>query len=158
MRFKPTTEEELQQKEFPVYEPQYAYFIVTEAQDRISKINPETGKGGNPMIALTLDLELISGERIKIWDFLLEALPKKLKHFCDITGNDVLYSSGCVEAANCIAKEGWCYIEIQAANDKYKAKNVIADYVTQEIATELKQETTSSNGTGPFDDLSDIEL
>ncbi len=160
MKFIPQTEAEIEKSKqeyqdsinerYAPVEPQHGYFTVVEALDKVS------GKG-NQMIALTLTVELLDGRKIKIWDYLLEAFPQKLKHFCDITGNEKLYATGGIEASDCIPAEGWCYIGIQKGKGDYKDRNVIEDYVTEEVALGKKTERVKTDAAGKItlDELND---
>lgn len=124
MRFTPRSEEEvatanlLQPADYP--------FEVLEAEDKVSK-------QGNEMIALKLKIEIDDGMRI-VFDYLLEAVEYKLRHFFDSIGMLDEYESGDISAEDVVGAAGIAKIIIQPAKGGYDAKNSVKDYVKRAVA------------------------
>lgn len=125
MNFHPYTEEELSSSRlFPkgVYD-----FHVMKAEEQISK-------NGNPMIRLELQLINEKGETQTCFDYLLEAMAYKLRHFCAATALIGKYDKGQLEAQDCVGKKGKAEVGIQEGKQKpdggyYADKNNIVDYI-----------------------------
>lgn len=126
MKFVPMTEEELARAS--LLEAGVYPFEVLSAQDKISKT-------GNEMIELKLNVFGNNGENVHVFDYLLEKMSFKLRHFCEATGLLSLYERGELEAIVCPEKQGFCKIAVDKGNANYAAKNVVQDY--------LKPETTA---------------
>ena len=121
MKFTPKTEEQL-------LPPAGEYtFKVIAASDEISK-------SGNEMIKLRVQCYQQGTAVMQIFDYLLEAMPHKLMHFCRYCGLEERYSTGELTADDCIGRTGLCLVAIQPAGD-YPAKNVIKDYLETPSAT-----------------------
>lgn len=121
MDFKPKDEKDL--NSFDLLPDGSVYdFEVLEATD-------ETSKSGNDMIKLKIGI--YTSEKIgpRIFDYLLEAMEAKLRHFCDSVGLLSEYEQGSLDAYSCRGRSGKCKIGIQPAKDTYPAKNVIKDYI-----------------------------
>jgi len=120
MRFTPKTEKELAEE--GLLKPENYEFEVLEASD-------ETSKSGNPMIKLKLNVFGKDGQTHHIFDYLLEAMAFKLRHFCDGAGILPKYEAGEVTAFDCKGKSGIVLISIQKDKDGvYPDKNVVKDY------------------------------
>lgn len=124
MRFTPKTEAEL--NSFNLLEKGIYKFYVFEAKDRLSKSNKE-------MIELKLKIEN-EGREHYIFDYLLEAMGYKLRHFATCSGMLDKYETGELKASDCIAKKGYVEIIVQPGNMKpeggyYPDKNAVKDYV-----------------------------
>ncbi len=84
------------------------------------------------MIKLEIDIYTPTGKKSRVFDYLLESIPYKLKHFCEAVGLLVEYESGILSADMCLNRAGRCNIGIQ--HDKtgeYSDKNVVRDYCKQ---------------------------
>jgi hypothetical protein len=125
MNFTPKTEEEIAAANMlPAGE--YDYEVV-EAHERVSKT-------GNDMIELKLRVFAAESERT-ITDYLLEAMPGKLKHFCDSHGMSKHYENGTLQASDCEMLSGKCKVGIEKdKTGKYPDKNRIADYVVSLVS------------------------
>lgn len=124
MRVTPRTPEELQA--LNLISPGVYDYQVIEAKDRISK-------SGNEMIELRLRVWDEKGSERTIFDYLLDSMSHKIRHFSEV--NDLLdkYNSGEIEAMDCIGKAG--KVEIVIQKDKtgmYGDKNSVKDYVTKD--------------------------
>lgn len=115
--FTPKTENDLYQ----LLEKGDYDFEVLNAEDAVSK-------KGNPMIKLTLKIYDKNGNGRQMYDYLLEALAFKLKHFCEATGLDDKYKAGKLEASDCLAKSGKVMIDVESS-DAYPPRNSVKDYV-----------------------------
>lgn len=124
LTFQPKTEEELKGPLFPKGEYD---FDVVGAEDTVSK-------AGNSMIKLTLKVYATDGGITQVFDYLLEALEYKIKHFCDTTGLTAEYQSGTLTSDMCLNRCGRCKLDIDHdKTGKYDDKNVVKDYAGQAI-------------------------
>jgi hypothetical protein len=124
MRFKPLSEEEIQME--GLIDPgQYSYQVI-EATD-------EKSKSGNDMIKLKLRVWDANGKERLIFDYLLEAMAFKLRHFCEGLGLLESYNSGTLSSASCEGKCG--HLELMIQKDKtgqYAPKNAVKDYIVKD--------------------------
>lgn len=98
-------------------------FEVTNAEDTQSK-------AGNDMIKLVLNVWDAEGKQHTIYDYLLESMPKKLKHFARHLGLIAKYESGELLAEDCIGKCGTLDLVIQEdKSGKYPPRNSVVNYV-----------------------------
>ena len=97
-------------------------FDVLKASDEISK------EKGNEMIKLTLAVYPLEGDKVTVFDYLLEAMSFKLKHFCDSVGLSKEYAEGHIMADMCVSRSGRCKLDVQGETKEYPAKNVVKDY------------------------------
>jgi hypothetical protein len=139
MKFTPKTEEELNEIKL-VPEGKYS-FEVLNAEPMISK-------GGNEMIKLTLGIWDKEGQIHTIFDYLLEAMAYKLKHFCDAIGLSDKYKEGSIEPFDLIAKLGTLNLIIQKGKDnpnggKYPDKNSVRDYIIDSVS--IKEDTLNDD-------------
>ncbi len=120
MNFSHKKEEEV--NTFDVFPKGEYDFDVVKAQDA-------TSKAGNSMIKLEIDIYAQNGKKSRVFDYLLESIAYKLKHFCDAVGLVKEYESDCITADMCSGRSGRCKIEIQAdKTGEYSDKNVVRDY------------------------------
>ena len=123
MQFKPLTDKELEdnQKQFEPW-PEGVYdFTVVEASEM-------TSKKGNQMIRLRIRCLNVEGQQRFVFDYLLEAMEFKLKHFCETAGLLEEYDSGNLNAAMCLDRSGQVKLRIDK-QEGYDPKNVVEDYV-----------------------------
>ncbi len=101
-----------------------------EYQFEVQSAEDTTSKSGNDMIKLVLCVWDSEGRQHTIYDYLLEAMPKKLKHFAKHIGLLDKYESGELLATECIGKCGTLHLVIQEdKTGKYPPKNSVADYL-----------------------------
>ena len=105
-------------------------FEVSEAIDKKSK-------SGNDMIELKLKIWDQLGHERQCFDYLLESMAHKLRHFCEVGGLIDKYDSGDLQAVNCIGKSGHLELVIQVGKPKpeggyYPDKNSVKDYIKTE--------------------------
>lgn len=120
MNFTPKKDEEL--NSFDVFPKGEYDFEVVKAVD-------ETSKAGNTMIKLEIDIFAPNGKKSRVFDYLLESLAYKLKHFCQAVGLHDEYEEGNINADMCFNRSGKCIISIK--HDKtgnYPDKNEVRDY------------------------------
>lgn len=146
MKFKHITDEELQS--LFIVDPGVYDFEVTAASDRISK-------NGNEMIELKLKIWDKKGNERIVFDYLLEAMKFKLKHFAECVGLEDKYNSDEIEASDCIGKMGKVDIIIQQGQPNmsggyYPDKNAVKDYVKSDKNMVQAQK---ANENLPFDDV-----
>lgn len=92
----------------------------------IVKAEEKTSKKGNDMI--DVNLKVYHGEGFQfVRDFLMEAMPHKLRHFAETTGLIEAYDSGSLQASDIVGRSGKVRIDIEPAGE-YPAKNVVKDY------------------------------
>ena len=84
-------------------------------------------KSGNDMIKLKLSVWRPDGSKAHVYDYILPAFAKKLKHFCDAAGLQSDYDAGKVAAADCLNKSVSVTLDTEKSGD-YPAKNVVVDY------------------------------
>lgn len=126
MRVTARSEEEIQT--MGLLSPGTYDFEVAKAEDQISN-------QGNEMIKLTLKVWDMGGAVHLIYDYLLDAMAFKLRHFAEATGLLEKYNAGHLEANDCERRMGKVEIIIQKGKDKndgtgnwYPDKNAVKDY------------------------------
>ena len=122
MKFQPKTEDQLAEESLL---PEGVYpFDIINAVDTFSK-------AGNEMLKIKLMVYGNDGQTPHLYDYLLEKIAFKLRHFAETTGLLKEYERGELNAAMCSGKCGFCKLAIEPAGD-YPAKNIVKDYVVQE--------------------------
>ena len=101
-------------------------FEVMMAADKISKT-------GNEMIELKLNV-FGDNQEAHVFDYLLEKMAFKLRHFAEATGLIGEYERGELQALSCLNKMGYCKLGIDKGNGSFPPKNVVLDYVKAEVA------------------------
>lgn len=122
MNTTPRTEEELKKMQLA---PEADYAIeVLEASDEISK------NTGHDMIRLKIGIYDTDAIRWRLFDYLLDSLPAKLRHACDTFGILDKYQAGTVSAKDFMGRTGHAKVVItEDKNGKYPPKNTIRDYI-----------------------------
>lgn len=126
MNFAPKTEEEIK-KDALLPAGDYDFEVI-EAADKISKTS------GNPMIALKLNVYSGDGGTRHVYDYLMEQMAYKLRHFCQFTGLIEKYQAGTLTAQDCLGRVGRVSLR-QKIQDGYDPKNEVKDYVNANAAT-----------------------
>lgn len=98
-------------------------FEVAKAEDAVSK------SSGADMIVLTLRVFNSEGKERTVKDYLLEAMPGKLRHFCAATGLLDKYQAGEFCAADCEGKAGRLNLKQTPAKGDFLPKNDVRDYI-----------------------------
>lgn len=144
MQFTPKTEEEVDTR---VLLPAGEYdAAVTQASDEISKSK------GTEQIHLVLRVTDDDGHTNVVHDYLLEAMPGKLRHFCVATGMEAEYESGELSAAHCSGMDVRVRLGIEKGKDPYPDKNVVKDYISRTNrapSAPRRQAPAPANGTAP---------
>lgn len=125
MRFEPKSDDELDRMGL-LEEAVYDYEVI-KAEDTKSK-------AGNDMIKAQVSVYGPSQVHV-IFVYLLEAMPRIMKHFCVTTGMAEKYDSGELSALDMIGKQGKCKVKIEPAKDGYAARNSIDDFVNNDTPT-----------------------
>jgi hypothetical protein len=130
MRFEPKSEEELRAT---VLEPGVY-------DGEILKAVEKTSKKGNPMIELTMKFYGAGDDSSIVMDYLLESMPKKLRHFAEAAGILDLYDSGEFSADDCQGLSIKAKLKIDRdPNGQYDDKNAVADYVVDKVPGKIEK-------------------
>jgi hypothetical protein len=123
MRFEPKTEQDIERQHLL---PDGDYdFEVVGAIEKPSK------SSGNEMIQLKLKV-FTNAIDVTIFDYLLESMAFKLRHFAEATGLLVSYNKGILTAFDCQGRTGYLRLTTQEGQNGYKAKNVVDDYIVKQ--------------------------
>ena len=142
MQFKPKTEKEIQ--EMNLWPAGTYSFQIATATDEVSKTS------GNEMIKLALNVYNAEGQCKIVYDYLLEVIPRKLKHLCDTVGLADKYEMGMLMANDLVDKTGELELVIQKdKTGQYADKNSVGDYV----GGSQKQSTKTSTGAALDDEI-----
>ncbi len=139
MKFVPKTEEAIVQEEkerlsaLLLADGDYDFEIGAGAEDAVDEVS----KSNNDMIHVKLRVYTGQGEGWKfVDDYLLEAMPGKLRHACEATGLLEKYESGNLSADDFKGKCGKVKLTKQKGKAKgdgtldfYPDKNTVKDYV-----------------------------
>lgn len=125
MRISPQTEQQVMEAGL-LPAGQYG-FTINRAEEKISS-------KGNPMIALELEVYDVEGKSHGIKDWIMEAVPYKLRHFAYAVGLGNRYEAGDLNAQELQGLSGECIIKVEPAEGNYSAKNSVKDYVKR-VAT-----------------------
>jgi hypothetical protein len=120
MRFEPKSEEELK-----------SVVLAPGVYDgEVLKAEEKTSKKGNDMIVLTLKFYGAGDDATVVNDYLLDSMPKKLRHFCEAAGILDLYESGEFQADDCQGRSVKARLKVDRdPSGQYEDKNAVADYV-----------------------------
>lgn len=92
-------------------------------------------QNGNEMIKLKLAVFGADGQQVHVFDYLLEKLAYKIRHFCEHTGMLDKYEKGTLSELDCEGKAGYVQLGIDPAKGIFMPKNSVKDYVSSEKAT-----------------------
>lgn len=123
MKFTPMTKEEIELAN--LLAPGVYPFEILSATDEISKT-------GNEMIKLKLNV-FSEDREVHVFDYLLEKMAFKLRHFAEATDMLADYEAGKINAWHCVDKVGYCKLAIDQGNGEFPAKNVVKDYLKPEV-------------------------
>lgn len=105
-------------------------FEVISAVDKVSKAN-------NEMIELKLLIYIDGTPARQVFDYLMESVAYKLKHFCYAVGLSKKYDDGTITAFDCNGVSGRCKIGIkQDKTGQYPPNNNVTDYVVVDGKTQ----------------------
>ena len=123
-QFKPVSEEEAAaESDFELLPAGVYPFTVIDADERQSK-------AGNDMIALKLDVFGPKHSR-HVYDYLLEKMAFKLRHFASSCGVMDAYEKGTIDVDALVGLDGYVKLAIEE-RDGYEPRNVVRDYVVKE--------------------------
>lgn len=132
MKVNPLTEEQAELSKGGLLPRGRYRFKVKAAKEKLSS-------NGNPQI----EIVITCGET-RIYDYLVNT-PKwqwKIRHFADSIGRIQDYEIGELNSAAYVGLTGEVDLDVEEATEKYKAKNIVADYVKkaeQEESDEVEQ-------------------
>lgn len=111
-----------------------------EVQSAIQKVS----RSGNSMIELILGVWDIDGRVHQVYDYLMESMAYKIRHFCYSVGLGEKYELGGFRDSECLGKSGKCKIIIQEdKTGQYRPKNSVQDYLQLDaVDKNYKVETT----------------
>jgi hypothetical protein len=122
-------------------------FEVTESADMVSR-------NGNEMIKLKIAVWVGEKVRCYLFDYLLDALPAKLRHACDSFGLLDKYQSGNLKADDFYGRTGKGKIGIKSdSTGQYPDKNIISDYVcrgTKPLQQKNTEQFSNDDSDMPF--------
>ena len=117
---------------------------VFEATDATSQ------SSGDDMIKLNVAVWVEDKVRCRIFDYLIDSMPAKLRHACDTFGILSKYETGRLSASDFNGKSGRAKIDIQVdKNGQYPDKNVIKDYICR---SKKRIDNNSPNNRNNFND------
>lgn len=141
MQFKPKTDKEI--AEMNVWPAGYYDFEVLEGQDTHSK-------KGNEMIVLKIKVFNNDSGFIILTDYLLEVMPKKLKHAAVMCGLLDKYNTGTLSGLDFVSCVGKLQLGIEKdETGQYPDKNNIKDYG---LPKDLSSVTPPAQVVEPIDD------
>lgn len=131
MKFQPKTDKEL--AEMNLWQPgNYSFEIIEQAnlgQDFI-RTEDRISKSGNDMIQLVLIVHNDNGGFRIMRDYLMEAMPHKLKHASETCGLLDKYETGELSAHEFVGKSGTLELKIEKdKSGQYPDKNAVRDYI-----------------------------
>lgn len=151
MKFTPKSKEEAMQIGLL---PKGNYpFVVKQAYNKTSK------SSGKPMIEIILGVWDSNGREHQIYDYLMESVEHKLRHFCYAINCGEMSEIGEFDIFKVMNKNGICKIIIKEdKTGEYLPKNVVVDYIVDEknsavmseSAINAIQDTKSLNDELPF--------
>lgn len=146
--FKPMSEEEIVKMEeekrmaLLIQPGVYKFFIDSCEQKR--------SKAGNQMIEIVALVQDQNGKSRKVYDYLVDTMHYKIRHFFHAIGMGEDYQTGCVNTEKCVGKIGYADIGIRPPKDGYPEKNFIKDYMPKVNSIEQKTEELPFNDDVPF--------
>lgn len=121
MKFTPKTEAEIQ-LEGLLPKGEYPFEVVSAKE--------KTSKKGNEMIEVKLEIFAEDGSSRFLFDYLMEKMAFKLRHFCASTKLIASYEAGTLKASDIQGKAGVCKVGVKEdPTGEFLPKNEIKDYV-----------------------------
>lgn len=144
-RITPKTEDQIRTES--LIDPGIYDFEVVKCEEKVSK-------SGNEMLKLTLRVWDMMGREHTVFDYLMDSIAYKVKHFCDTVGLEEAYNAGGFKPEECQGRSGKAKIGIK--EDKtgvYPPNNSVLDYVGGAKLTLVKQiEKPKEDDIPGFDD------
>jgi len=145
MKFAPKTEEELRAA---------ALAPAGEYDFEVLNAEAQTSKAGNQMIKVQIGLFQDGKIGHSVFDYLMEKMGLKLRHFCAAVGLLSEYNAGALTADMCIGQMGRVKVIQDNKGDEFPPKNVVKDYLplcAQKPKEKTAEELRDSEG-APFDE------
>lgn len=145
MDFQPKTEKQiLEEGLFPIGE--YSFEIL-EAVEAVSK-------RGNQMIKLTLNVQNDQGGGITIFDYLMAAMPLKLRRCAEACNLLHKYDEGHLDAFDLQGKTGLLKLSVeQDKTGQYPDKNIVNEYLVKDAAQTKESQAPSYDAKKLDDDI-----
>ena len=134
MKFTPKNEDEVQPLILPAGE--YDAFA-REAKDKVSKSN-------NEMIELRLSVWDGQGNETVVYDYLLDAMPLKLRHFCVAAGIEEAYEAGELTAELCQEHNVRVKLKIDEGTGEWPRSNKVVDYLAPDATVDRAAPTATA--------------
>ena len=134
MKFTPKNEDELRP---PVLAPGEYDALVKTATDEVSKSQ-------NEMIKLMLVVWDNDGESTAVFDYLLDAMPVKLRHFCVAAGIEKAYDAGELTADLCQEQNVRVKLKIEEGNGEWPRSNKVVDYLAPDSTVDRAAPTAAA--------------
>ncbi len=122
MRVNPISEQDAEAQSNSLWPDGLYDFEIKDAEET-------TSAAGNDMIRLEVWVFNKDGGRRMLFDYLLDSVPWKLRHFAESCGLLAAYEAGDLIANEIVGRTGKCKVGTQAAKDQFPAKNTIRDYI-----------------------------
>lgn len=152
MQVTPKTEDQVQPLVLPAGE--YDAFVHA-AIDKVSKSD-------NEMIELMLDVWDENGNKTMVFDYLLDAMPLKLRHFCVAAGIEEAYEAGNLTAELCKDHNVRVKLKIDEGTGEWPRSNKAVDYLASTDcvapAAAAKSSETSPTQEQPAQVSADAEI
>jgi len=113
----------------------------------VKRATAKRSKSGNEMIEVILTVTDGKNE-IDVFDWLLEAMKYKLKHFCEATGFQKQYEKGELEETDLEGAQGKVKLIIEDS-EQYGTQNKVEDYVPK-TAEKSEENEENLDDTIPF--------
>lgn len=120
MKITPKTEKQIEEE---------MLFAAGNYEVEVIKCEEQVSKGGNAMLKLMLRVYMPDGTTRTMFDYLLEAMAFKLRHFMVSAGMEDKYNQGDVTSDDLMGAMVLAEIGIKPAKDGYAAQNNITDYM-----------------------------
>ncbi len=139
MRVNPISEQDAEAQSASLW-PEGVYdFEIKEAEET-------TSAAGNDMIKLEVWIFNTDSGRRLLFDYLLDSVPWKLRHFAESCGLLPAYEAGDLIANEIVGRTGKCKVSVQAAKDQWPAKNVIRDYIKSPMPRTVSEAIVATAG------------
>lgn len=143
MKFTVKTEKDIQEANlFPA--GTYPFEVIA-AYDAVSK-------AGADMIKLKNIVYLPDGEQRIVFDYLLDALPHKIRHLCEVGQIMTKYDSGSLEAGDLIGIKGNAKIVIAKGKNGYADSNSVSDYIVGDASQPDAKKSDKKKEEKPFEE------
>ena len=149
MQVTPKTEDQVQPCVLPAGE--YDAFTRT-AKDKVSKSD-------NEMIELMLSVWDGQGNETMVFDYLLDAMPLKLRHFCIAAGIEEAYQAGELTAELCQEHNVRVKLKIDEGSSAWPRSNKVVDYLAPAATAKPAQtlKPSQAESAQPSEQVADVD-